>query len=163
MFRYSVLLFICAAFLLAPFRTTQAAPARAELTPFTSRVIDLINVERAHAGLHALRVHDMLMAEAQRFSGVQASMGRLSHRGNDGSTAGQRLTRAGYRWAVYGENLAAGQTTPEDLVAGWMNSPSHRANILSRRVVDLGVGHTQRWDDPSGFVNYYVLEVAVSR
>jgi uncharacterized protein YkwD len=124
--------------------------------------VELVNAERIAAGLPTLVVHDMLMAEAQRFSAVQASLGTLSHRGNDGTTAGQRLTRAGYRWAFYGENLAAGQTTPEALVAAWMASPSHRANVLSRRAVDMGVGHTQHVNDPSGYVDYYVLEVAVS-
>lgn len=163
MSRYAVLFLIAFAFVFAPLRATQAAPARVELTPFTARVVELINVERAHAGLPALRIHDMLMAEAQRFSAVQAAIGKVSHRGNDGSTAGQRLTRAGYRWAVYGENLAAGQTTPEDVVAAWMGSPTHRANVLSRRAVDLGVGHTLRADDPAGYYDYYVLEVAVSR
>ncbi len=163
MSRYAVLFLISLAFVLAPMRAIQAAPASVELTPFTARVVELINAERAQAGLPALRVHSMLMAEAQRFSGVQADLGALSHRGNDGSTAGQRLTRAGYRWAFFGENLAAGQTTPEAVVAAWMGSPTHRANVLSRRVVDLGVGHTLRGNDPSGFFDYYVLEVAISR
>lgn len=163
MSRYAVLFLISLAFVLVPYRMTQAAPARVELTPFTARVVELINAERAQAKLPALRVHDMLMAEAQRFSGVQADLGTLSHRGNDNTTAGQRLTRAGYRWAIYGENLAAGQTTPEDVVAAWMNSPTHRANVLSRRAVDLGIGHTLRGNDPSGYFDYYVLEVAVSR
>ncbi len=45
-----------------------------------------------------------------------------------------------YAWA--GENIAAGPDTPQDVVNAWMNSPSHRANILRAEFTAIGVGFT---------------------
>ncbi|WP_342190492.1 CAP domain-containing protein [Paenibacillus macquariensis] len=47
----------------------------------------------------------------------------------------------GVKWRAYGENIAAGQTTPEEVTRVWMNSPGHRANILDPRFTDIGVGY----------------------
>src|SRR5687767_4167447 len=93
------------------------------------------------------------------FSAVQARLGYLTHRGDDGTNAGQRLTRAGYRWSFYGENLAAGQATPAEVVADWMASPSHRAIILHPRAREIGIGHTHRANDPNRYFDYWVMEV----
>jgi uncharacterized protein YkwD len=134
-----------------------------QFDPTVVRVVELVNHERAMAGLPPVGIHSILMNEAARFSGVQASMGRLSHAGNDGTTAGQRLRAAGYNWSAYGENLAAGQDTPEQVVAAWMASPGHRAIILHGKAVDIGIGHTFRADDPSFYGHYWVLEIAKSK
>lgn len=133
------------------------------IKPVLVRVLELINYERAMASLPPVTINITLMNEAARFSGVQAAIGTLSHAGNDGTTAGQRLTNAGYIWSSYGENLAAGQETPEELVAAWMASPGHRANILRATVTEIGLGHTFRTDDPSYYFDYWVMEVAKSR
>jgi uncharacterized protein YkwD len=45
-----------------------------------------------------------------------------------------------YKWA--GENIAAGQETPQDVVDAWMNSPDHKANILRPEFTSIGVGFT---------------------
>src|SRR5688500_13751002 len=66
-------------------RVRQAAPRE--------EIVVLVNRQRSAAGLRPLRVHPILMAEAQRFSRVQARLGRLSHRGDNGTTAGQRIRR----------------------------------------------------------------------
>ena len=127
------------------------------------QIIALVNAERQAAGVRPLTLHPILMAEAQRFSRVQAGLGTLSHRGDDNTTAGQRLTRAGYRWRFYGENLAAGQPTPERVVAAWMKSPAHRANVLSPKATEIGIGHTALAGDPSRYDAYYVMEIARPR
>ena len=168
MSRTATLVLLLAALILPAFHSTaQAAPTGPRKTPrrstIVARIIDLVNTERLAAGLPPLTVSTPLVLEAQRFSAVQADMGTLSHRGNDGTTAGQRLTNAGYSWSFYGENLAAGQTTADDVVSAWMNSPDHRANMLSPKATEIGVGHTTRLDDPSRFVNYYVLEIGRAR
>lgn len=161
-------LFVCLMFallLIPAARATQAAPRpiNISMSPLAGRIIELVNVQRMGAGLAPVTVNPTLMAEAQRFSVVQADLGRLNHRGNDGTTAGQRFTRAGYNWRYYGENLAAGQPTAERVVAAWMNSPSHRAVILHARMTEIGIGHTQRDADPARYGNYYVMEVAQPR
>ena len=65
----------------------------------------------------------------------------FSHTGLDGSSAGTRITRAGYTWRSYGENIAYGYSTAERVMEGWMNSSGHRANILKNNFTDIGVGY----------------------
>jgi uncharacterized protein YkwD len=103
------------------------------------------------------------MACAQRYSEVQAAQGAINHTGPDGSNPGQRLTRCGYRWRHYGENLAAGFTTPEEVVGAWMNSASHRRVLLHSKVTEIGLGHTNRPNDPGQFYDYYVMEVGIRK
>jgi uncharacterized protein YkwD len=67
----------------------------------------------------------------------------MSHTGSDGSSPGDRITRAGYTWSAYGENVAYGYATPEQVMNGWMNSPGHRANILNCSFKEIGVGLAQ--------------------
>ena len=54
------------------------------------------------------------------------------------------MTRAGYRWQRFGENIAAGQGRPEQVVAGWLASPGHCANIMAAEFADMGVGLRHR-------------------
>ena len=55
-----------------------------------------------------------------------------------------RVNAAGYAgWNRIGENIAAGQETPESVMAGWMTSPGHRANILNPAFKEIGVGFTR--------------------
>ena len=63
----------------------------------------------------------------------------FSHEGSDGSTPGERATRAGYRWSMVGENIASGVRTPSDAVAGWLASPEHCANIMTAGFRQMGV------------------------
>ena len=63
----------------------------------------------------------------------------FSHTGSDGSNAGQRATAAGYIWQSMGENIAAGQPSVEVVMAAWMASPGHCANIMQERFRDIGV------------------------
>lgn len=147
--------------------TSQTAVYAAPSTPAQSRtvarIIQLVNQRRAEAGLKPMVANGVLMAEAQRFSVVQSQIGGVSHRGVDGTNAGQRLSKAGYRWAFYGENLAAGQETPEAVVAAWMRSPTHRAILLHARPTEIGIGHTYKANDPARFIDYWVMEVGRPR
>lgn len=134
------------------------AAMRAELGPFGAQVVELINMNRANAKLKPVTGYQILTNEAQRFSTVIARLGNVSHRGDDGSNGGQRLLRAGYRWTFWGENLAAGQESAIQLVADWMASPTHRANILHPKAKEIGIGHTFVDGDPAGYFDYYVME-----
>ncbi len=146
-----------------PLVRSDAAPRQAEASAMRMSIVELVNVQRAAAGVAPLKVNAILMNEAQRFSAVQAEMGTLSHGGIDGTTPGQRLTAAGYIWSFCGENLAAGQRTADGVVAYWMNSSTHRATLLSPEATEIGIGHSIRVDDPSRLMNYYVMEVARPR
>ncbi|MBZ5537299.1 MAG: CAP domain-containing protein [Acidobacteriia bacterium] len=106
------------------------------------RVIELVNKERTKIkGCRPLRMEPSLNSAALEHSRDMARFHSVSHTGTDGSRPGDRMTRAGYNWSEAAENVAAGFTSPESVVNGWMKSPGHRANILNCRFHDTGVGH----------------------
>lgn len=63
----------------------------------------------------------------------------FSHTGSDGSRVSGRAKRAGYKFCVIAENIASGQRTTQQVMGDWINSPSHRANLLRADVNELGV------------------------
>lgn len=122
-----------------------AAAQGVDVARYKERVLALINEQRAAYGLPALRRVASLDAAAQGYSDtmMRATAGGpvyLSHTGPDGSTLDRRITAAGYVWFHIGENLAAGEKTPEQVVADWLSSPLHRENILSPSFRDIGLG-----------------------
>lgn len=114
---------------------------RAALSANEQRVVDLVNAERAKTGLPSLTVSAELTNSARAYASYMASANFFAHVGPDGSTLATRDQAAGYTgWTFLGENLAAGQSTAESAMSGWMASPTHRANILSASPREIGVG-----------------------
>jgi serralysin len=121
---------------------------------FDKRVLDLINQERAKLKLKPLSLSEKLDTAADLHSKDMALKDYFSHTGKDGSSPGTRIKRAGYtQGTTWGENIAAGQTTPESVVQAWMNSSGHRANILNPKFTHMGLGYTFLAND-TGRVNY---------
>jgi uncharacterized protein YkwD len=87
---------------------------------------------------HALRLNAVLNKAALLHAEDMAKHGRMEHAGSNGSTPAQRVTRQGYRWKTVGENVAAGAGTAEEVVAGWLDSPGHCANIMSPQFIEMG-------------------------
>ncbi|WP_041939742.1 MULTISPECIES: CAP domain-containing protein [Frankia] len=106
-----------------------------------AQVVTLTNIEREREGLAPLAVDARLAAAAESHSRDMAARGFFAHTSPDGRTVSDRVTDLGYRYARVAENIAAGQTTAEEVVAGWMQSPGHRANILIPQLRQIGVGH----------------------
>jgi uncharacterized protein YkwD len=129
--------------------TERAAGSRAdETTPdgplpaVVKRVIELTNRERLKAGLPALKPQRSLLASASWMARDMAEHGYFDHRDSTRRDMPARLTD--FKYAGYhalGENIAMGQRTPEEAVETWMHSPGHRANILSARFSEIGVGY----------------------
>lgn len=65
----------------------------------------------------------------------------FSHQGRDGSQVSDRASRAGYRWQRIGENIAAGQGSAEQVMAGWLASPGHCKNIMNPDFTELGAAY----------------------
>ena len=65
----------------------------------------------------------------------------FSHTSPTYGTPFQMLTSFGMSYHAAGENIAYGQRTPREVVAAWMNSPGHRANILNASYTQIGVGY----------------------
>jgi uncharacterized protein YkwD len=118
----------------------QCAPPAAPAPSAAQQVIDLANARRSESGLPALAASGVLAGVAQGHSNDQAARNRMGHDGSDGSTAGDRLARAGYPAQAWAENVAAGYPDPAAVMAGWMSSSGHRDNILSGSVTEIGVG-----------------------
>ena len=108
---------------------------------FESEVLDLVNVERAAQGLHPLSADHNLATAARNHSEDMGLQGYFSHTSLDGRTVPDRIKAAGYSYNTYGENIAGGQPTPEDVIDAWMSSSGHRANILNSNFCDIGVGY----------------------
>ena len=65
----------------------------------------------------------------------------FSHTGSNGSTAGSRVTAAGYVWRSVGENIAAGQGSVAEVVDGWMKSDGHCANLMNPAYTEMGLAY----------------------
>jgi uncharacterized protein YkwD len=107
----------------------------------------LLNEERVQAGLNPVAEHATLTSASVAYAERLVRDRFFAHVAPDGSTVTDRLGAAGYLpasgdWAV-GENLAWGQdalATPRNIVAAWMASAGHRANILDGDFTEVGVG-----------------------
>ena len=117
---------------------------------FEREVLRLTNIERRNHDLPTLSWAGDVARVAREHSWDMMRTNNMSHTGSDGSTVGDRLTRAGITFRGWAENVAVGQRTPQEVVTAWMNSPGHRANILNPNLTHLGVGFVER---PSG-ANY---------
>ena len=110
---------------------------------FTARVVELTNAERAAAGVAPVAGNAQLTTAAQRYAEVMAATACFGHACGPRPRLGDRAGAAGDApWAFLGENVAAGQPTPERVVAAWMASPTHRAVLLDPEFTHLGVGRT---------------------
>lgn len=104
-------------------------------------VVRLTNAARAKEGLAPLQPNESLMQAAQTYAQVLASGECFAHDCPPVPSQRDRIARAGYGgWKRIGENIAAGDRTAEDTVAGWLESPGHRANILKAEIREIGVG-----------------------
>ncbi|MFG3343473.1 CAP domain-containing protein [Streptomyces sp. NPDC048018] len=116
---------------------TQQDPGQSSVA---DQVIALVNAERAKAGCGALTANATLTRAAQGHSDDMAARDFFDHTNPDGADPGDRVSAAGYPWSTYGENIAMGQSSAEQVMESWMNSPGHRANILNCNFKEIGVG-----------------------
>jgi uncharacterized protein YkwD len=86
----------------------------------------------------ALTWNDQLEKAAYGHSTDMFRKRYFSHTGSDGTGTGERITSAGYNWRFYGENIAQGYSSEKEVVAGWLSSPGHCANIMSKNYKEMG-------------------------
>jgi uncharacterized protein YkwD len=144
---------------------SRSAQASTSVEDADRRVLQLVNEARSksrrcgwrrHAAAPPLVASVTLQRVALAHARDLAARGELDHVGRDGSTAAERVTRAGYRWRVTGENIASGQPSAEIVVAGWLRSPRHCANIMDPDFTELGVG---RAVEPGGTGRIFWVQV----
>lgn len=117
---------------------------------YAKKVLSLVNKERAKAGLAELKLDKSLNAVASIRAKELAE--EFSHIRPDGRDCFTALTDAGIVYSSVGENIAAGQASPQAVVAGWMASDGHRANIMSEDYTQMGLGY---YHSPKGNQHYW--------
>ena len=120
-------------------------------TAFEQEVLELTNQARAtgaccggegcFAASTALRLDPALRTSARAHAKDMAERDYFDHLTPEGLDPFDRMREAGFGGCSMGENIAAGQTSPAEVVEGWLDSPGHCANMLDDRYEGLGVGY----------------------
>ena len=140
-------------------------PAHGDLGDVSRRVLQLTNAARAHprrcgptpyGAAPPLSINAQLSQAALAYARDMATFGYMAHRGRDGSSPAQRITRSGYHWSEVGENLASGVMTADEVVAGWLGSPEHCANLMDPLYQQMGVAFAVNPHDQRGV--YWAME-----
>lgn len=110
-----------------------------DATDISSQVLlSLTNQQREKNGVSPLVMNDKLTQAATYKAKYMFANNFWAHNAPDGTTPWYFIKQAGYDYMYAGENLARGFSTSKDVVDAWMNSPSHRENVLSPNYKDIG-------------------------
>ncbi|WP_373895357.1 CAP domain-containing protein [Virgibacillus natechei] len=115
-----------------------------QLSQFEQEVVELTNAEREKHGLSPLEIDTELSKVARDKSLDMAENNYFSHDSPNYGSPFDMMQSYGVDYRTAGENIARGQTTPEQVVNGWMNSDGHRANILNGDFTHIGVGFVEQ-------------------
>ncbi len=96
-----------------------------------------------------LELEAKLQRAATGHSQDMADHGKMKHVGSDGSSPAVRITREGYKWWTWGENVAYGYRSVASVMAGWLSSEGHCKNIMNPDFTEFGAAE----------VNYYWTQV----
>jgi len=107
---------------------------------FPNVLVDLTNSNRGAAGLSVLQINSLLETAAQQKAQDMAQKEYFAHTSPDGKTPWYWLDKIGYRYSYAGENIAIHFYDSQDLVKSWMDSSSHRTNILNKNFTEIGIG-----------------------
>ncbi|WP_257348743.1 SafA/ExsA family spore coat assembly protein [Pseudalkalibacillus decolorationis] len=122
------------------------------------QVVDLVNKERAKHGLQPLKANWELSRVARFKSKDMIEKNYFSHTSPTYGSPFQMMKDFGISYRAAGENIAAGQSTAQEVMNGWMNSDGHRKNILSSRYTEIGVGYAK-----GGSYGHYWTQMFISR
>jgi uncharacterized protein YkwD len=103
---------------------------------------------------------DNLAMAAYLHSEDMALNGFFSHTGSDGSSAGQRISRQGYLWSAYGENIAVGNPTVSSVLQGWLGSEGHCRNLMDPAFTEIGAGYAIGPFGGNPAARYWTIDLA---
>lgn len=136
-----MILIVIATFVLNMGQTTFTRAILAYSTDVTaSGLLVATNRERTNKGSGQLRISSALASAAQAKADDMVARNYWSHNTPDGDLPWVFLDKTGYKYLKAGENLAYGFLTSDDTVAGWMNSQTHRDNLLDSAFSEVGFG-----------------------
>ncbi|WP_102275438.1 SafA/ExsA family spore coat assembly protein [Cytobacillus massiliigabonensis] len=130
----------------------------AATTSVEDQVVQLVNQERAKYGLNPLKSNWELARVARYKSQDMIDRKYFDHNSPTYGTPFQMMKSFGISYRSAGENIAAGQATPKEVVQAWMNSEGHRKNILSSSFTEIGVGYVK-----GGSYGHYWTQMFISR
>ena len=111
-----------------------------DIDVFKDEVIDLVNKERKKEGISPLKYNSLLEQTAQQHSEDMALNDFFDHTNLKGESPFDRMRNNGIDYFSAGENIACGQSSPQEVMESWMNSDGHRKNILNASYNQIGVG-----------------------
>ena len=129
-------------------------------TSWQEQMLTSLNAIRADNGLKPLIMCKSLTQAAQNYAKTMATQDFLSHEGRDGSTMGQRIQNAGYKWrnsstsSGIAENIAAGQGSVKAVMKDWKNSAGHFENMTNSKLRHVGFGMST--NQKSRYKKYWV-------
>ena len=121
-----------------------------------NQVLQLVNKERSKQGLKNLTLSKELTSIANTKAKDMAVNRYFDHRSPTYGSPFEMLQKFGVKYKSAGENIAAGQRTPEQVMESWMNSSGHRANILNKNFTQLGVGYAKGGSYGSYWVQMFI-------
>ncbi len=102
-------------------------------------LVDLANTDRSREELPKLVVNPLLEEAAQMKANDMAALGYFAHRSPEGRDPWYWFNEVGYDFRFAGENLAVYFADSVEVEKAWMNSPTHRANIMSDKFTEVGI------------------------
>jgi uncharacterized protein YkwD len=134
---------------------------RSSNASFQQELLRLTNAERTKRGLKPLSLSTKLNQAAQNHATDMVQRQYFDHTSPDGSKPRDRAKAVGYIGSYVGENIAAGQQSASSVVASWMESKGHRANILNKNFKEIGLGYIYNRNDDYG--HYWVQVFGAQR
>ncbi len=112
----------------------------ADVQAVRQEMLERVNTIRRGVGLKPLEIDPRLTTAAQAHADDMLARVYYNHVSPEGTTPRQRVHAAGFVADLVAENIAAGQTSPEDALGGWLHSTDHRRNLLDPRLTHIGIG-----------------------
>lgn len=112
-------------------------------TAFVNQVVTLTNNDRKSAGLAELTVNKKLSDAAYAKALDMIKNNYFAHVSPSGKTPWVWMEAENYNYIYAGENLAINFKTPEATETAWMNSPSHKENIMNKNYKEIGIAEAQ--------------------
>lgn len=105
----------------------------------TNRIVELTNKERQAQNLPSLKHSSVLDTSAFKKAKDMLEHNYFAHTSPDKVKPWQWFKEVGYNYTFAGENLAMNFIEAEDAMSAWMDSPTHRDNILSKNYIEIGI------------------------
>jgi len=137
MFLFAVI-FLFATFIITSVKRTHPQVLGTTINLEAQDILKLTNQERQKNGVGLLVMNDALTHAAQLKANDMFAQNYWAHNSPTGKMPWDFIKAAGYDYVYAGENLARGFDSAQDVVNAWMNSPSHRENMLSPNYRDVG-------------------------